>query len=230
MFDSSVIELSKAALRRNLGFLQKEIGPEVKISSVIKGNAYGHGIDTFVPLAESCGVRHFSVFDADEAYRVRKCQSRCDTDVMIMGYVTSDGLGWAIEHDVSFYVFNVSRMDRALALAKKIGKPARVHLELETGMNRTGLSGADLKHTVEKIVNNPAHTSLESVCTHFAGAETVANYKRVQDQILRFDDLCRQISAMRLKIPMRHSESKRCSPLLLRKCVLCEWGRSLHWQ
>ena len=205
MFDSSVIELSKAALRRNLGFLHKKIGPEVKISSVIKGNAYGHGVDSFVPLAESCGIRHFSVFDADEAYRVRKCQTRSDTDVMIMGYVTSDGLEWAIEHGVSFYVFNVSRMDRAVALAKKIGKPARVHLELETGMNRTGLSGAKMKHAVEKIVNNPAHTSLEGVCTHYAGAETVANYKRVRDQILRFDDLCRQISGMGLKIPMRHS-------------------------
>lgn len=207
MFDSSVIELSKAALRRNLRFLQQTVGPDITISSVIKGNAYGHGIDPFVPLAETCGVRHFSVFDANEAYRVRQCQTKPDTQVMIMGYTDTDGLAWSIENGVSFYVFDVGRLVEASGLADRIGVPAKIHLELETGMNRTGLRDADIQFVSQHIQKNQAHLKVEGVCTHFAGAETIANYKRVQDQITEFSMLCGRFAAKGLPVPPRHSSS-----------------------
>ena len=207
MFDSSVIELSRPALARNLRFLQKAIGPTVRISSVIKGNAYGHGIDPFVPLAETCGIRHFSVFDADEAYRVRQCQTVPETDVMIMGYADAEGLAWSIEHGVSFYVFDMSRLIEASRLAEKIGRPARIHLELETGMNRTGLRDVDIKDATRLIKANVDSVKLESVCTHFAGAESVANYKRIQEQIAEFNRLCAVIIDEGVTIPARHSAS-----------------------
>ena len=90
MFDSSYIELSISALTRNLKFLQKEIGTDVLISSVIKGNAYGHGMGPFVQLAEKCGIKHFSVFDASEAYEVFTLKKKPETEIMIRGYVDSD--------------------------------------------------------------------------------------------------------------------------------------------
>ncbi|MEJ2617538.1 MAG: alanine racemase [Ignavibacteriaceae bacterium] len=55
MFSTSVIEISKDSLQHNINFLKKQMGKKVKISSVVKGNAYGHGIKEFVPLAEECG-------------------------------------------------------------------------------------------------------------------------------------------------------------------------------
>ena len=67
MFDTSIIEISKSALQNNLNFLRKILGKRVIISSVIKGNAYGHNIEAFVPIAEDCGQKHFSVYSADEA-------------------------------------------------------------------------------------------------------------------------------------------------------------------
>ncbi|MBU0984490.1 MAG: alanine racemase [candidate division Zixibacteria bacterium] len=207
MFDSSVIELSKSALHRNLRFLQKAVGAEVLISSVIKGNAYGHGIDPFVPLAESCGLRHFSVFDASEAYRVRQCQTNPSTQVMIMGFADSDGLAWSVEHGVSFYVFDIARLEEVRELARRIGVPAHIHLELETGMNRTGIRDADLLRATQYILRNQDCLRLEGVCTHFAGAETVANYKRVQDQTAEFQRMCDKITAEGLAIPLRHSAS-----------------------
>jgi len=205
VFDSSVIELSKSALARNLRFLQKQVGEQVQISSVIKGNAYGHGIDPFVPLAESCGVRHFSVFDADEACRVKKCSGHPDTQVMIMGFADIPALEWAIESDVSFYVFDVARLEQALGLARRIGVPARIHLELETGMNRTGLRERELRRTAEQILANPDCLKVEGVCTHFAGAESIANYKRIQDQKAEFDRMCEMIAGLGLHVPRRHS-------------------------
>lgn len=207
MFDSSVIELSKSALNKNLRFLRNEIGPDVLISSVIKGNAYGHGIDAFVPLAEECGIKSFAVFDANEAYQAVKYRTNPNTDIMAMGYIDADGIEWAIENGVSFYVFDLERMKTALKKANKIGLPARVHLELETGMNRIGLDDDGLNKTIQLIQQNPDLIKIEGVCTHYAGAESIANYKRIREQKREFNQLCRLINKKGLDIPKRHTAS-----------------------
>ena len=63
MHTNSVIEINQKALQNNIDFLQKLYGKKVILSSVVKGNAYGHGIPEFVQTAFQCGVTHFSVFD-----------------------------------------------------------------------------------------------------------------------------------------------------------------------
>ena len=102
---SSTIELSKEALANNIEFLKQKAGPGVRISSVIKGNAYGHGISSYLPMAESCGLSHFSVFSADEAEKALKARTNTNTHIMIMGMISDDAIEWAIENDISFYVF-----------------------------------------------------------------------------------------------------------------------------
>ncbi len=207
MFDSSAIELSRTALTRNLRFLQKTVGPEVAISSVVKGNAYGHGIDPFVPLAEQCGIRHFSVFDASEAYRVLQCRTNPETHIMIMGYVDADALAWAVEHGVSFYLSDLKRLQLALEIAGKVGIPARIHLDLETGMNRIGLRNGDVEQVVRQVLANPEVLDVCGICTHFAGAESIANYKRVQDQLAEFKRLREWVAKLGLAIPIHHTAS-----------------------
>ena len=58
---SSLIELSQSALKNNITFIRKKIGRDARISSVVKANAYGHGIEQFVPMAQQCGIDHFAV-------------------------------------------------------------------------------------------------------------------------------------------------------------------------
>jgi len=90
MFEPSFIEISKSALENNLKYLRKRIGDDVVFSSVIKGNAYGHGIEHFLPIAEECGVNHFSVYSAHEALRAYRCKQNKDTHIMIMGIIYND--------------------------------------------------------------------------------------------------------------------------------------------
>lgn len=181
----SWIELSEAALRSNLRFLDRLIGSRTGFASVIKGNAYGHGIETFVPLAERCGVRQFAVFSADEAVRV-KAVCRQQTEIMIMGSVPDPAVPWAVEQGISFYVFDLRRLDRAIRAARRIGRPARIHLELETGFNRTGFETDKLVRLAERITGASEHLRIEGACTHYAGAESIGNYVRIQNQIGRF--------------------------------------------
>jgi alanine racemase len=204
MLESSYIELSKSALQKNIRFIRKLIGSDVKYSSVIKGNAYGHGIREFVPLAEECGINHFSVFSADEAATALAYRSE-DCHICIMGSIDDDELPWAIENDVSFYVFDLGRLQAAIAAAERIGKPARVHIELETGLNRTGFQGDQLVRAVEIIKSKSPHITVEGVCTHYAGAESITNYVRIQNQITEYERQYRWLVGQGFEFGLRHT-------------------------
>lgn len=186
MFQTSYIELSESAVKNNIDFIHNYLGEGVTFSSVVKGNAYGHGISHYCPLAHKYGVRHFSVFSAQEALNVTQALPNDEFTLMIMGQIEDEELAWAIEHEVEFYVFEQERLDGTIATAKQIGKKARIHVELETGMNRTGFPQKDIANTFKKIEANLKHLEVKGVCSHLAGAESIANYKRIKDQYNRF--------------------------------------------
>lgn len=185
MRPTSKIEISQKAVKNNLTFLKKMLDG-VPMSSVVKGNAYGHGISQIVPIIYDSGIAHFSVFSADEAYAVQQVVPGPST-TMIMGMIADDQLEWAIEENVEFYVFDTKRLLDAVNAAKKCRKKARIHIELETGMNRTGFSTKELKMVLHVIHENQAHIEVKGFCSHLAGAESISNYKRVTDQYRRFN-------------------------------------------
>lgn len=196
MFHPSEIHLSQEAVENNQRFIQEMLGNETRFSSVVKGNAYGHGIEVFCPMVYESGGRHFSTFSVDEAYRVRQCLPK-DITIMIMGYVESgDQLEWVIEEGIEFYVFDLNRLNDALVTSQKVGKPAKIHLELETGMNRTGLVWNEFKEALDLVRTNPDQLHLSGLCTHFAGAESVANYHRIQKQRKRFKRYVERATAL----------------------------------
>ena len=204
MREPSVIELSRSALRQNLTYLRERIGPRPLLSSIIKGNAYGHGIETWVPLAEKCGVHHFGVFSANEAARALKV-AQPEAHIMIMGYIPDDEVAWAIERGCSFFVFEPGRLEAAVDAAAKLGRPARVHLELETGLHRTGFEGAALEKAVNTLKEAGDRVQLDGLCTHLAGAESSANYLRIQHQIESFNRLTNDLRSQGITARWRHA-------------------------
>ena len=131
MKSNSTLYLSEEALRGNIAFLKQQLGEQVRLSSVIKGNAYGHGIEVFAPMVERCGVDHFCVFSADEAYKAKKVLSP-DSTLLVMGAFYNDDAAWLIENDVEFFVFDLDRLNAALDAARALNKPAKIHIEVET--------------------------------------------------------------------------------------------------
>ncbi|MCC5929981.1 MAG: alanine racemase [Cyclobacteriaceae bacterium] len=187
MFRTSYIEINKSAYQKNLKFLKSQIGAKTRFSSVIKGNAYGHGLEVFAPMAQACGVDHFSVFSADEAQRIKPFLNK-DTDLLIMGDVYGTGLEWSVENGVEFFVFDFGRLHDAITIAKKLKIPAKIHIELETGMNRTGFESAEYPGLAEILKYSAEHVQLSGICTHFAGAESLSNFLRVKKQIKIFKE------------------------------------------
>jgi len=211
MWYTSELLISEENVCQNLNFIRSQLGEHVTLSSVVKGNAYGHGIDYYVPVAQRCGVEHFSVFSVDEAYQVYKVV-KPGTTIMILGMVDDEALDWVIEHDIEFYVFEMDRLQKAVAKAKSLGKKAIVHIEVETGMNRTGFAEAKMEEVLDYLQQHKDTIRFRGLCTHFAGAESFANYYRVKEQIEVFRSV-RRLCEERQQEPEQYHTA--CSAALL---------------
>lgn len=203
----SVIELNSRALENNIRFLKRIAGKFVRISSVIKGNAYGHGISTFLPIAEKAGIDHFAVFSANEAYSAIRHKNKDSTRVMIMGMVRDNEMEWAVENDVECYIFEEKRLKAAIAAAKVNKKKASIHLQIETGMNRTGFQENEWERIFGIVKANHGLLSLEGICTHYAGAESAANYFRILKQDRQFQKSIMIAEKVFTKKPAAHASS-----------------------
>jgi alanine racemase len=212
MIHTSYIEISEKAFENNINYLREQMTNGARYSMVIKGNAYGHGIETMIPIAEKQGIDHFSVFSIAEAMRARKV-IRPDCDIMIMGWIDKPEIEWAIDNDVSFYVFTFDRLKAACKTAQKVRKKARIHLELETGMHRTGFSGKEMEKLFRYVRRYSDHLFIEGICSHYAGAESINNYTRIRKQIKAFNEAVRHARSMGIVPGYRHTA---CSAALLR--------------
>ena len=200
---SSRIELSQSSLTNNINFIRKKIGEGVRISSVVKANAYGHGIRSFVKMAEKAGVGHFATASAFEAEEVLDAKSD-SSDVMIMGILYDEDIVWAVENEIEFYVFNYERLALVLEAAKKTGKQAKVHIEVETGANRTGLTKVDFLPTLAFLKRHSKEIAFKGLCTHFGGAENFSNQFKINMQHERFKNFLKQCHQKNIVPEIRH--------------------------
>jgi len=203
MTDSSIITLNEKALEKNIAFLKKKMGAKVLISAVVKANAYGHGIEQIVPLFEKYGINHYSVFSYIEAIRVYKSLSKPQA-IMIMGWISDENMEDVIKKGIEFYIFNIERLQIALACAKKMNIKVKIHLEAETGMNRSGLNIEELKNAIALIKENIEYVEIAGFCTHLAGAESVSNHFRIQNQLRRYKKMLTTLEANDLFPKYKH--------------------------
>lgn len=207
---TSVIEINKDALLNNIHFLRDYYGKNVRISTVVKGNAYGHGVEQVIPVFEEAGVDHFSVFSSEEAHRVHKVKSKENT-LMIMGFVDRGDIEWIIENDIELYIFEPSFLERVVKIARCVKKRAIIHLELETGMHRTGLTKAELIKAIEIINQNHDFVHIKGFSTHLAGAESIANYYRIMYQLRLFQKRIAYLNRQKITSDIVHSASSAAS-------------------
>lgn len=210
MHDNSIIEISQKAYENNIAFLKKNFHKKTIISSVVKGNAYGHGIEEFVTMAFQSGITHFSVFDVEEAKLIHQTLHNKVT-ILIMGFVSTESLEWVISNQIEFYVFEKKRMETAIKISKKLNQTAIVHVEVETGMNRIGFQQNELNTLINLLKREEKHIDFKGLCTHYAGAESMANYFRVKNQIEQFEKIYAYFCIKNIKPKLKHSACSAAS-------------------
>lgn len=182
---TSTITLSRQALAQNLSYLRALCQQPTRVFHVVKGNAYGHGLTTFVPLCVELGAMNFATFDAHEAHHVVR-HVPAGGRVLVMGMLSPDEVKWAVQEGIEFYVYNSERLKLAKEAAEHYGRPAKVHIELETGMNRTGFRESHWAHLATNLRTGSKALDIRGFCTHFAGAEEIENMERVRLQLATF--------------------------------------------
>lgn len=185
MASTSLIEIKSEALEQNVKFVKSLLNNSTTISAVIKGNAYGHGTEIIVPALEQLGINHFSVYSSAEAKIAFEAKSPKSV-IMIMGFIYKDDYQWVIENDIEFYVSCPETFKLVLDTANRIQKKAIIHIDLETGMNRTGLGIKQLKKIIPIIKANEELLIIRGISSHFAGAESIANQTRIKKQFSVF--------------------------------------------
>ncbi|RAI94826.1 alanine racemase [Algoriphagus yeomjeoni] len=204
MIATSTLEISAKAYRQNIRYIRSEIGPKPTISAVVKGNAYGHGIAQMVEIIEKAGIRHFCTFSSDEAWEVLE-HSKRGSEIMILGMLHLEEIPELIRKGISFYVFDFERLQRAIDVSKEIGIHAKVHIEIETGFHRTGFDWNQREKLAEILLENQDQITIEGLCTHYAGAESVSNFVRVKNQIARYHEFKDFFNSKRIAFKIYHT-------------------------
>lgn len=178
---SSIIHLDKKALANNIAFIKNLVNNQTKLSAVVKGNAYGHGVQEMLPALQDLGIDHFSVFSSYEAKQAFHVLEK-GNQLMIMGDIPDQDVPWIVENELEFFVYNNESLDYFLKEAQRQDRKLNIHIEIETGMHRHGFEEEDWQTLISILKENHQFFNLMGMCTHFAGAESSANFKRIENQ------------------------------------------------
>lgn len=194
------VEVSKSALLHNVGVFRKAVGKNVKIAAVVKANAYGHGLCEVVPLLKN-KVDVLAVDNIDEAMVIRQIDN--SIPVLVLGYITLSNLSTPVENDISFVVYNIETLKKIASL--KLKKPAKIHLKIETGLNRQGIKRKEISTFLQFIKNHKDCFILEGVSTHFANIEDTLSPEFAKKQLNEFKKATQFIKEKGFKPSMVHS-------------------------
>ena len=186
------------------GKIAKRIFSEQKILSVLKADAYGHGIAGVLPAYETF-TDWYAVATIEEALLVRQGSSK---PVLLFGPVPEDKMIIAAQKDITFTVGSV---DYAFRLSEKMcaeGIQAKCHLKIDTGLNRSGISWRECSTSFEDIVkiHNMKGLLIQGTYTHLACGEGQLDWEIAQTklQMYRYNQACEAIKRAGLPLGIRH--------------------------
>lgn len=163
-------------LRKNIDFLKKNL-KNSKLCAVVKSDAYGHGIDKICSLIAN-NIDYFAVSNNDEAIQVKYKHPL--TQCLILSPVSRDNLREAILRGAIFSVQNERDLKILNNTAKKLNKIAFYHLQINSGMNRFGLS---TKSDINSLLRHKfPYTYLNGIYSHFGSGES-ENDTRAKKQL-----------------------------------------------
>jgi alanine racemase len=158
------------AVENNVRAFRKAIGPQRRLLGVVKALAYGTEAPPLARALEEAGVDWLAVSGADEGAELRRSGIRMPILVMLP---TADDVERLARHDLTPVAYTVELVDAVAAEAERVGRRLALHLEVDTGMHRTGVSVEEALATVRRLADHP-WVRLEGLMTHFAGADESA--------------------------------------------------------
>lgn len=162
--------ISESAVRHNISELRKLIGPDVKLCPVVKDDCFGHGMDVLYPVLAEL-TDGFAVAAPLEALALRQKGYHgfilCFLSAYFDDFKVQDELVW---QEITQTVMSKSALESVQAASKRVGKVAKVHLKVDTGMGRLGVPANQAVDLINTI-NGLDEVELTGIYTHFATAD-----------------------------------------------------------
>lgn len=190
------------AVMHNLEKMHTLIKDDTKIIAVIKTDGYGHGA---VPIAKKIEnlpyLWGFAVATQQEGTILRR--NGIEKPILILGHSFEEEFERIVEDDLQPAIFTYDSAKTLSETANRLGKTAKIHIKIDTGMSRIGYqvnetSADEIARTAEL-----ANLKIEGVFTHFAKADET-DKTHVHGQIACYQKMLEMIEERGVKVPLKH--------------------------
>ncbi|NLV98347.1 MAG: alanine racemase [Clostridiaceae bacterium] len=176
-------EISRSALLNNVAVIRSHLAPETRMAAVVKADAYGHRAGLVAPILENeAGVNFFAVATLEEAIELRELGIR--GDILILASVDPRYVGELKHYDLIVTVMDQLYVGPYAQMAAKSEGALRLHLKLDTGMARLGLSTRkeELEQSlaVARAIEERPELQLEGVFSHLASGAADPDFSKRQ--------------------------------------------------
>ena len=208
------------AVERNCRALKERVGEGTELCAVVKANGYGHGAAACADAALRGGATRLAVAAATEAEELRLHLP--DTPILVMGALTVDELRVALTAHAEIAVWREGFRDLCSRVSADLGRMARVHVKLDSGMGRLGERDPGALLELARACHDDQRLELAGVWTHFATAddpddsflaEQLAAFLPVAEAVRDIAAGCTvhaANSAATLRDPQTHFDMVRC--------------------
>ncbi|MFI5005129.1 MAG: alanine racemase [Solirubrobacterales bacterium] len=217
--DRAVARVNLAAIERNCRRLGAELREGVQLCAVVKAEGYGHGLIECAGAALAGGATWLAVASVAEA---RELVDETQARLLVLGPLRALEVEEAVFLDMEVVAWQEDLVGLAGELAKDMGKTARVHVKLDTGMGRFGVRDPERASQVVAAAAADPHVELAGVMTHFATADERGDVF-FEEQLERFTAWAQAVkrehpevivhaanSAAVLREPAAHFDMVRC--------------------
>jgi len=195
---STWAEISLGRLERNLAAIKQSVG-KAKVMLVVKANAYGHGlVEVSKALADKCD--YIGVAVLEEGILLR--DSGITAPILALGGVWGCQIRQYLQHNLTLSASSVERLEQIDAVAGDMKIRAKVHLKIDTGMERIGIHYYNA-HKLQEAALKCRNVETEGIYSHFADADAGVS-GRAPLQLERFNEAIRFYERRGLPVPLRH--------------------------
>lgn len=162
------VEIDLDVWRENLISARGRLPESCGLVPVLKADGYGHGARQLARIAAEEGSPLIAVALLEEALEILPVVGK--TPLLVLGPLSRSATREAIRRGIGIGVTGIERLALAVECAGELGKEAVIHLKLDSGMGRMGLTESDLEAVVS-LVSSAQGVRVESIYTHFATAD-----------------------------------------------------------
>ncbi|MBP9151071.1 MAG: bifunctional UDP-N-acetylmuramoyl-tripeptide:D-alanyl-D-alanine ligase/alanine racemase [Flavobacteriales bacterium] len=188
----TVLEIDLGAMVHNLNLIRSMINPSTKLMAMVKAFGYGSGSFEIANVLQFHHVDYLAVAYADEGIELRKAGISLPIMVISPEEQSFDAMiQYGLEPEI-FSVRSFQLLENAIKRKGTLDSPLKIHIKLNTGMNRLGFSERDINQLVVRIKNNPL-IKVASVFSHLAASENEAEDAFSRKQIASLDEMSARI-------------------------------------